>query len=56
MGIRMFIYPNVNIFHWGTKEFAGNYQKFLTNHFDVSKPPTSQHNPVDKAPSMGMAL
>ena len=29
IGIRMFIYPDVNIVHWGYKEFAGNYDKYL---------------------------
>jgi len=38
MGIRMFIYPNVNIVHWGTKDFAGNYDKFLRKEFNESKP------------------
>jgi len=38
MGIRMFIYPNVNIIHWGTKDFAGNYDKFLKKEFNESMP------------------
>lgn len=29
MGIRMMIYPNVDIVHWGTKDFCGNFDKFL---------------------------
>ena len=29
MGVSMFIYPNVDIVHWGYKPFAGNYDKFL---------------------------
>lgn len=29
MGIRTFIYPNVDITHWGYKPFDGNYDKFL---------------------------
>ena len=28
-GIRMFIYPDVDIIHWGYKDFAGNFDKFL---------------------------
>jgi glycosyltransferase involved in cell wall biosynthesis len=28
-GIRMFIYPNVDIVHWGYKDFAGNFDRFL---------------------------
>ena len=31
MGTKMFIYPNVDIVHWGYKEFAGNFHKFLKN-------------------------
>lgn len=37
MGIRTFIYPNVNIVHWGTKDFAGNYDLFLKKEFNESK-------------------
>lgn len=29
MGIKMFIYPNINIVHWGYKAFDGNYDVFL---------------------------
>ena len=29
MGVPMFIYPNVNITHWGYKGFFGNYHTFL---------------------------
>ena len=29
MGIKMFIYPDVDIVHWGYKDFSGNYDKFL---------------------------
>jgi hypothetical protein len=29
MGIPMFIYPNVDITHWGYKDFGGNYDHFL---------------------------
>jgi glycosyltransferase involved in cell wall biosynthesis len=29
MGEKMFIYPNVDIVHWGYKDFAGNLDKFL---------------------------
>ncbi|HWC31047.1 MAG TPA: glycosyltransferase [Dehalococcoidia bacterium] len=29
MGIPMFIYPNVDITHWGYKDFGGNYDAFL---------------------------
>ncbi len=29
LGIKMFIYPNVDIEHWGYKNFHGNYDKFL---------------------------
>jgi hypothetical protein len=29
MGVRMFIYPNVDIVHWGYKDFGGNYDAFL---------------------------
>ena len=29
MGMRMFIYPNVDIVHWGYKDFGGNYNNWL---------------------------
>ena len=29
MGVKMFIYPNVDITHWGYKNFPGNYDKYL---------------------------
>ena len=29
MGIKMFIYPNVDIVHWGYKDFSGNFDRFL---------------------------
>ena len=29
MGVPMFIYPNVDITHWGIKGYDGNYHKFL---------------------------
>jgi hypothetical protein len=29
MGEKMFIYPNVDIVHWGYKDFGGNLDKFL---------------------------
>ena len=29
MGARMMIYPNVDIVHWGYKDFGGNFDKFL---------------------------
>ena len=29
MGVRMMIYPNVDIVHWGVKDFAGNFDRFL---------------------------
>ena len=29
MGIQMFIYPNVDITHWGYKNFPGNFDQFL---------------------------
>jgi glycosyltransferase involved in cell wall biosynthesis len=29
MGVRMMIYPNVDIVHWGYKDFGGNFDKFL---------------------------
>lgn len=30
-GIRMFIYPDVNITHWGYHDFNGNFDRFLKN-------------------------
>jgi len=29
MGIRMFIYPDVDMIHWGYKDFRGNYHQYL---------------------------
>ena len=29
MGVPMFIYPNVDITHWGIKGYDGNYHKYL---------------------------
>jgi glycosyltransferase involved in cell wall biosynthesis len=29
MGVQMFIYPNVDIVHWGYKDFSGNYDRWL---------------------------
>ena len=29
IGIKMHIYPNVDLTHWGYKNFDGNYDKFL---------------------------
>jgi glycosyltransferase involved in cell wall biosynthesis len=29
MGVPMFIYPNVNLIHWGYQSFPGNYDHFL---------------------------
>jgi hypothetical protein len=29
MGAKMMIYPNVDIVHWGYKDFGGNFDKFL---------------------------
>lgn len=29
MGTKMFIYPNVDIVHWGYKDFSGNYDQYL---------------------------
>ena len=33
LGIKMFIYPNVDIIHWGYKPFGGNYDKFLKKQY-----------------------
>ena len=37
MGVRMFIYPNVDIVHWGYKDFSGNYDKFLKNQIVINE-------------------
>jgi hypothetical protein len=34
MGMKMFIYPNVDIVHWGYKDFGGNLDKFLKSRED----------------------
>lgn len=33
MGTRMFIYPNIDMVHWGYKPFAGNYDQWLRKSF-----------------------
>ena len=35
MGVRMMIYPNVDIVHWGYKDFGGNFDKFLKKHAEA---------------------
>ena len=37
MGAKMFIYPNVDIIHWGYKNFEGNYDKFLRKQAEAQK-------------------
>ncbi len=44
MGIKMYIYPNVDIVHWGYKNFPGNYDQYLKSQKTQNEP-----EPVDKA-------
>ena len=46
MGIQMFIYPNVDIVHWGYKDFAGNYDKWLRQSFN--RDTSGEANNLDK--------
>lgn len=48
MGVKMYIYPNVDITHWGYKEFPGNYDKFLRKQALEMGPPEIKA-PEDKA-------
>ena len=43
MGIQMFIYPNVDIVHWGYKDFAGNYDSWLKKNFNEDKSKVEKH-------------
>lgn len=38
MGMPMFIYPNVNITHWGIKGYDGNYHEFLKEQAGKTEP------------------
>ena len=42
MGLKMFIYPNVDIVHWGYKNFPGNYDTHLKDAAKKSKPITAE--------------
>ena len=48
MGMPMFIYPDVNIVHWGYKGFDGNYHKFL-------KEQTAEHA-AEKFPGLNVNI
>ena len=43
MGIPMWIYPNVNIVHWGYKDFGGNYDMWLKKNFNEDKSKVVKH-------------
>jgi len=49
MDIQMFIYPNVDIVHWGYKDFGGNYDTWLKKSFnqDTSKVVAMMTKPND---------
>ena len=49
MGLKMYIYPNVDIVHWGYKNFPGNYDQFLRKQAQESGAPQKVAPPVDKA-------
>ena len=40
MDLQMFIYPNVDIVHWGYKDFGGNYDKWLRQSFNKNQTET----------------
>jgi hypothetical protein len=48
MGLKMYIYPNVDIVHWGYKNFPGNYDKFLRKQAKETGTPEITET-VDKA-------
>jgi glycosyltransferase involved in cell wall biosynthesis len=54
MDIKMFIYPNVDIVHWGYKDFGGNYHKWVKETF--SKDTSEFQNAVAKGNEPGQRL
>ena len=47
MGMKLYIYPNVDITHWGYKNFPGNFDHYLRQ--KAEEGPAQVENPVDKA-------
>lgn len=42
MGVQMFIYPNVDITHWGYKNFSGNFDRYLKEKSAQDRAPLQQ--------------
>ena len=49
MGMKMYIYPNVDIQHWGYKNYPGNYDTYLREQAKTAGAPKSVQAPVDRA-------
>ena len=49
MGTKLYIYPNVDIVHWGYKNFPGNYDQFLRDQVKNTGTFGSEKETVDKA-------
>ena len=49
MGVPMFIYPNVDITHWGYQNFPGNYDKYLKGHAKFLKEKAEKEAAEQKA-------
>jgi hypothetical protein len=55
MGIPMFIYPNVDIVHWGYKDFSGNYDKWIRASFTKDTNAFQQAIAANNAPGLRLA-
>ena len=49
MGVKMYIYPNVDITHWGYKNFPGNYDHYLRKQAKESGVPKKIEEVADQA-------
>ena len=47
MGIKMFIYPNVDIVHWGYKNFPGNYDQYLRSQKELNDSQPDKAHVID---------
>ena len=48
MGLKLFIYPNVDIAHWGYKNYPGNFDTFLKKSAQTMAQQTPQQAPTDR--------
>ena len=55
MGTQMFIYPNVDIVHWGYKDFAGNYDKWIRESFNKDTGALQKHLEQTNEPGKRLA-